>query len=63
VWHHFVVGCHVELNETTESREIVQGVQVEPRVLQGSPEGLNHGVGKGHLDLMRIPAIVNTQIG
>ena len=53
--HYLVVGSYVELDEKTESGEIVEGVQVEPRVLQRPKEGLDHRVQKGRLDLSQNP--------
>ena len=49
--HHFVMRGDVKLDESTKSGEAVQRMKVEPRVLQRSPERLDHRIGKGHLDL------------
>jgi ABC-type transport system involved in Fe-S cluster assembly fused permease/ATPase subunit len=49
--HYFIVGGDVELDEATKSREAAQRMKVEPRVLQGSPECLDHRIGERDLDL------------
>ena len=49
--HHFVVSGDVKLDEATKGSKAVQRVKVEPSVLQGSPERLDHRIGKGHVDL------------
>ena len=51
VRHDLVVGRNVEFNQTTETREVVQGVQVDPRVFQGTPERLDERIGEGDFHL------------
>ncbi len=49
--HYFIVCFDVELDEAMKCREAVQRMKVEPRVLQGSPECLDHRIGERDLDL------------
>ncbi len=49
--HYFVVGSDVEPDEATKGGNAVQRMEVEPRVLQGSPECLDHRIGKPDFDL------------
>ena len=49
--HYFVVSGDVKLDEATKGSKAVQRVKVEPSVLQGSPERLDHRIGKRDLDL------------
>jgi hypothetical protein len=49
--HYFIVGFDVKLDEPMKSREAVQRMKVEQSVLQGSPERLDHRIGKRDLDL------------
>jgi hypothetical protein len=53
--HYFVVGRDVELDEATKSGEAVERMKVEPTVLQGSPERLDHRIGERELDLSQDP--------
>jgi len=46
-----VVGFDVELDEATRGSKAVQRVKVEPSVLQGSPERLDHRIGRCDFDL------------
>jgi len=46
-----IVGFDVERDEATKGSKAVQRMEVEPSVLQGSPEGLDHRIGKRDLDL------------
>ncbi len=53
--HHFVVGRDIELDEATKTDEAVERMKVEPRVLQGSPECLDHRIRERDLDLSQDP--------
>ena len=53
--HHFVVGGDVELDEAPKTCEAVERMKVERRVLQGSPECLDHRVRERDLDLSQEP--------
>jgi len=54
-----VVLLDVEFDEGAEPLDRVQGVEVEPLVLERAPESLNHRVREGDLDL----GVANGQIG
>jgi len=49
--HYFIVGSDVELDEATKGSKTIQRMEVEPSVLQGTPERLDHRIRKGDLDL------------
>ena len=51
VWHDGVVLLDVESDELHNGVETIKLVQEKPPVFQGSPPGLDHGVGKGDFDL------------
>jgi hypothetical protein len=46
-----VVLPHVEVHETTQGLDALQRVQIEPGVLEGPPERLDHRVGERDVDL------------
>jgi hypothetical protein len=51
VGHHLIVLPHVEVYETARGLDTVERVQIEPRVLERSPEGLDQRVAKRNLYL------------
>jgi hypothetical protein len=51
VWHLGVVLLDVELDQGAEPLERVQGVEVEPLVLERAPEGFDHRIREGEIDL------------
>jgi hypothetical protein len=51
--HDLIVHPHVEGDEAPKRCRIVEIVQLQPRVPQGSPKSFDHGVGEAHFDLRR----------